>query len=240
MAGYDPLDPVSVDRTVPDFCDKIEKGVKELRLGLCEDFMATDIDTVVTKSFEETVKVFIQLGAQIKEVRFTEMDRLMKARDIIGRADLFSVHHERFANHPEGYGEDTRERIEAGRKIRLDEYIWAHREKELIRRSILDLFRSVDAFLLPTYPCVTGPIETEVTKVNGQKKSLRFIGGPLTSSHNFTGVPAIAVPSGFSPDGLPVSLQILGSPWSEGLLLRIAHAFEEATPEIRSRRPPVS
>ncbi len=240
MAGYDPLDPVSVDRTVPDFCDEIEEGVKGLRLGICEDFMATDIDAVVTKAFEEAVKVLVQLGAQIEEVRFTEMERLMKARVIISRAELFSVHRERFANHPEGYGEDTRERIEAGREIRLDEYIWARREKELIRRSILDLFHSVDAFLTPTCPCVTGSIDTEVVKVNGQERSLRFISGPLTSSHTFTGVPAIAVPSGFSPDGLPVSLQILGPPWGESLLLRIAHAFEEATPEIRNRRPPVS
>ena len=62
------------------------------------------------------------------------------------------------------------------------------------------------------------------------------LGRTLTGPHNVTGFPVVTVPTGFDKEGLPVSMQIMGPPWTESLVLRIAHTLEEATPEIRDRR----
>ena len=102
---------------------------------------------------------------------------------------------------------------------------------------MMELFRPVEAILLPGFPVVAAPVETTMATVNGKEVPYSFLGSPLTGLHTMTGFPAMAVPSGFSPEGLPVSLQIVASPWEEGRIFRIASAYEKATPEIRSRRP---
>jgi len=170
-------------------------------------------------------------------VRFPLAGRLNAARQVIADAELIEVHRERLAAHPEGFGEDLRARLENAARATLDEYVRARRERELMRRAMRDLFGALDALLLPAYPCVAAPVETTLARVNGREQPFLGLGRPLTGPHNLTGFPALAVPTGFSPEGLPVAMQIVGPPWEEARILRIAHAYEEAAPEVRSRRP---
>jgi aspartyl-tRNA(Asn)/glutamyl-tRNA(Gln) amidotransferase subunit A len=96
----------------------------------------------------------------------------------------------------------------------------------------------VDAIVSPSTPAVAAPIDTLLARVNGKEQLGLWLHRPFLTPHNLTGAPAIAVPMGFSTDGLPLSLQIVGRPWGEADLLGIAHAYESATPQLRARRPP--
>ncbi|MEE9273710.1 MAG: amidase [bacterium] len=239
MAGHEPDDPTSADVPVPDFCAEIEEGVRGMRLGLCPDLEFIEIDGAVRGAFEEAVEVLRGLGARTETHRFPLAANLQAARQEIADAELRAVHRERFAAHPEDFGEDLRERLERAGGATLDGYIRALREREIIRRAMEDLFAEADAVLLPGFPCAAAPVESTVATVNGKEKPFMGLGRALTGPHNLTGFPALSVPTGLSPEGLPLAMQIVGPPWEEGRILRIAHAYEEATPEIRSLRPPI-
>ena len=239
MAGYDPLDMASVDVPVPNFSAGLEDGIKGMRLGLCPDLVTIEIDAVVTEAFERAVEVIRGLGVRMETLRFPHIGRMVQVRQAIVDAELIEVHRERFAAHPEGYGEDVRARLERASQVTLDEYVRARRKAVLLQRAAMELFRPVDAILLPGFPCVAAPVDTTMATVNGKDVPYSFLGSPLTGPHTMTGFPATAVPTGFSPEGLPVSLQIVASPWEEGRILRVALAYENATPEDRRRRPTI-
>lgn len=239
MAGYDPRDPMSRDVPVPDFSANLGAGLRGARLGLCPDISGhPEVDGEVARAFEAAVEVLRRLGARVETVPFPHYDRIARAMLAILGAEFAEFHRPLYEKNPDGYGADVRERLEGAFKITLDEYVRALRERELLRREVAALFRSVDAILLPSAACTPPPIETLTATLNGREVKAVWINRPLLTPHNLTGCPAVSVPMGFSRDNLPLSLQIVGPHWEEAAVLRIAHAYEEATPEIRARRPP--
>jgi aspartyl-tRNA(Asn)/glutamyl-tRNA(Gln) amidotransferase subunit A len=152
------------------------------------------------------------------------------------REDATTLHRARFAAHPEGYGADLRERLLDGNRITLDDYVRACRMREAMRREFDETLRAVDALVLPVAPCEAPLIATGASRVNG--KEVTFASGlAMRQVINVVGLPAVAVPIGFGETGLPLSMQIVGPAWGEAKILRIAHAYEIATLEIRHRRP---
>ncbi len=92
--------------------------------------------------------------------------------------------------------------------------------------------------LSPGYPCLAAPIETTMATVNGKEMDFIGLGRNLTGVQNFLGFPGLSVPTGFDPElGLPMAIQITTLPGEEGLSFRIGHAYEQATPALRERRP---
>ena len=239
MAGYDPRDAMSRDVPVPDFSAKIGAGVRGTRIGLCPDFSNhIEVDAAVAEAFEAAVRVFRSLGARVETVAFPHYERMARAMLAILGAEFAEFHRPFYEKNPDGYGKDVRERLEGAFKTTLDEYVRALRERELLRREVAALFTQVDALILPSTACTAASIETLMAKLNGKDVNAVWINRPLQTPHNLTGCPAVAVPMGFSREGLPLSLQIVGPQWGEAEVLGIAHAYEEATPEIRARRPP--
>jgi Asp-tRNA(Asn)/Glu-tRNA(Gln) amidotransferase A subunit family amidase len=114
----------------------------------------------------------------------------------------------------------------------------ACRDRERVRRALDLLLAEVDALILPVTPC-EAPLIDGTARVNGKDVVFAEAGIPLRGPVNVTGLPAVAVPIGYSPGGLPLSMQIVGPRWDEAKVLRIAHAYEEATPALRNRRPPL-
>ncbi len=121
----------------------------------------------------------------------------------------------------------------------LDDYVRACRMREAIRREFDEILRVVDALVLPVAPCEAPLIATGASRVNG--KDVTFASGlAMRQVINVAGLPAVAVPIGFGEGGLPLSMQIVGPAWGEAHILRIAHAYEVATPELRWLRPPTA
>jgi aspartyl-tRNA(Asn)/glutamyl-tRNA(Gln) amidotransferase subunit A len=239
MAGYDPQDPMSRDVPVPDFSARLAAGVRGARIALCPDIANhAEVDGEVAEAFEAVVEVLRRLGARVETVPFPHYDRLARAMLAILGTEFAEFHRPFYEKNPDGYGRDVRERVEGALKTTLDEYVRAMRERELLQREVAALFRDVEAILLPSAACTPPAIETLTSRINGREVQAVWVNRPLLTPHNLTGCPAVSVPMGFSRDGLPLSLQIVGPRWQEAEVLRIAHAYEEATPEIRARRPP--
>jgi aspartyl-tRNA(Asn)/glutamyl-tRNA(Gln) amidotransferase subunit A len=121
----------------------------------------------------------------------------------------------------------------------LDDYVRACRDRERVRRAMDALLAEVDALILPVSPCEPPLIATGISRINGKDVTFSAVGVPMRGPLNVTGLPGVAVPTGWSPNGLPLSLQIVGPRWGEAKVLRIAHTFEAATPALRNRRPPL-
>ncbi len=238
LAGYDPRDCTSRDVPVPDYTAGWERGVRGLRLVLCPDFYpGAEVDAEVERAFGNAVRVFQDLGAKVETVPFAHGARLLEVFRAVAGPEFAAFHRPFFEKNPAGYGADVRERLDWSFKITSDQYVRGLRERELLRREVAAFFRGADALLLPSMPCTAPPIATLKARVNGQEHDGVWIHRPFQSPHNLTGGPAVSLPMGFATDGLPLSLQIVGPEWSEAGILAIAHAWEEATPEIRTRRP---
>ena len=238
LSGYDPRDAASRDVPVPDLTEGWGRGLRGVRLALCPDFyMNAEVDSEVDRAFSEAVRVFRSLGATVDLFTFANGKRLTELFPAISGPEFSEFHRPFYEKYPDGYGDSVRERLDWSLKITSDEYVRGLRERELLRREVTEFFRGVDALLLPSMPCTAAPIKTLMAKVNGKEHPCMWIHRPFQSPHNLTGCPAISVRMGFDQEGMPLSLQIVGPEWHEGRILGIASCYEEATPEIRARRP---
>jgi aspartyl-tRNA(Asn)/glutamyl-tRNA(Gln) amidotransferase subunit A len=240
IAGYDPRDPYSRDVPVPDFSARLEKGIKGMRLALCPDLCEdAEVDVEVQLAFDRAVGVLRGLGAKIETLALPDATRIRAVGETIISHEFLEFHRPLYQKNPTGYGAETRERIEARiGKENPDAYIRAQRERVLLRRAVRALFDKVDIILTPSLPCIAPLIETKTTRINGKEVPYSLaITMPFLTHQNMTGFPALVVPMGFSAEGLPMSIQFIGPPWEEAQVLRAGHAFEAATPELRSRRP---
>ncbi|MGH7312338.1 MAG: amidase [Candidatus Rokuibacteriota bacterium] len=242
IVGYDPRDPYSRDVPVPDFSARLGAGVKGLRLALCPDLCEnTEVDAEVQLAFDRAVGVLRELGAKVETLPFPDAQRIRAVGEVIISHEFMEFHRPLYQKNPTGYGEETRARIEARiGKENPDAYIRAQRERVLLRRAVGALFEKADIILTPSLPCIAPLIETKTTWINGKEIPYSLtIAQPFLTHQNMTGFPALAVPMGVSKEGLPTSIQFIGPPWEESQVLRAGHAFESATPELRSRRPPL-
>ena len=236
MAGYDSLDPTSADVPVSDFTADIDRGVSGLRLAVCPDLHLVELDAAVTRALDEATRVLTGLGAKLEPVPFPLAGEVQATREALSRGEFLALHRARFAAHPEGYGADLHPRFAEGSRITLDDYVRACRMRERLRRDFDEMLRQVDALVLPVAPSEAPLIATGAARVNGQDVTFGT-GLAVRQVINVVGLPAVAVPVGFGESGLPLSMQIVGPAWGEAKILRIAHAYEVATPEIRRRRP---
>ena len=239
MAGYDRRDPTSADVPVPDFTADIDAGVGGLRLARCPDLHFMELDAAVTRALDEATSVRGALGAKIETVAFPLASEVQATREALSRGEFLTLHRARFAANPEGYGADLHPRFAEGARVTVDDYVRACRMREAIRRELDEVLRVVDALVLPVAPCEAPLIATGASRVNG--KDVTFASGlAMRQVINVAGLPAVAVPIGFGEAGLPLSMQIVGPAWGEAHILRIAHAYEVATPELRWLRPPTA
>ena len=236
MAGYDRYDPTSADVPVPDFTAEIDAGVSGLRLARCPDLHFMELDAAVAEALDDASLVLNGLGAKLETVAFPLAPQAPATGQALSRGEFLTLHRARFAEHPEGYGADLHPRFEEGNRATVEDYVRACRMREAIRRELDEILRVVDALILPVAPCEAPVIATGASRVNG--KDVTFASGlPMRQVINVAGLPAVAVPIGFGEAGLPLSMQIVGPTWGEAKILRIAHAYEVATLELRSRRP---
>jgi aspartyl-tRNA(Asn)/glutamyl-tRNA(Gln) amidotransferase subunit A len=239
IAGYDPRDASSRDTPVPDYTAGWERGLRGFRLVLCPDFYGNaEVDAEVARTFSEAIGVFRDLGATVETASFPGGGRLLELFSPIAGPEFAEFHRPFFDKNPECYGAEVRERLAWSFKVTADEYVRGLREREILRRKVADFFRGTDAMLMPSMPCAAAPIETLLARVNGKELHCMWIHRPFLSPHNVTGCPAVSLPMGSDREGMSLSLQIVGPEWSEGRILAIAHAYEEATPELRTGRPP--
>jgi len=231
IAGYDPLDPYSIDAPTDDYLDQIESGVSGWRVAVANDPFFTDVtDPQVWEALQTAAQVFAGLGAVVEWVHFPDARQAAQANGLMTPSDGAAFHRERLESLPERFGEDVRQRLRTGAAYTSTEYILARRAQTLLRHQFSRFFESWDILLTPTTPVPAPPIEGP-DAIEQARLLTRF-----TSPFNLTGLPALSLPCGFTLAGLPIGLQIISRPWAEAAVLRAAYAYEQAV-EWHLRKP---
>jgi len=230
IAGYDPADITSADVPVADYVSALNEGAKNLRVGVPRAYFFDDLDPEVNSAMEHALRGIETLAAQMKEVRLdVPTDRALQA------AESYAYHAESVAKSPELYQAETVRRIRTGENVSAAEYIQRRRELDEARRGIARIFAEVDVLVTPTTP-IPAPA---IAELKSNPDALRPAELKLlrnTRPFNVWGLPAISLPCGFTQSGLPIGLQIAGPHWREDLVLRLAHAYEQATAWHKRRR----
>jgi aspartyl-tRNA(Asn)/glutamyl-tRNA(Gln) amidotransferase subunit A len=175
--------------------------------------------------------VLAREGAHVETVELPRTDELRETQLVIIGTEAAAYHRERFAAHRGDYGPDVANRIDLGLTRTGAQYAAARRTRDELRRAYTRALGDWDAILLPTTP-ITAPRREGLDPL-----ATAFWFNAYTSPFNLTGLPAISVPCGFDASGLPIGLQLVARPWAEARLLRLARAYERATP-WHERRPP--
>ena len=230
LAGHDPLDPASSHAPVDDYTAGLGRGVRGLRVGVVRNYFFEGIDPEVAGAFEEAMATLRRLGAEVRDVQIPSLAATHSFL-LIMLAEAYAYHERDLREHPELYGDVLRERLLAGALVTAAEYVQAQRVRSGICRETAAVLRDVDVLATPTTPKPATPFALAHDPEFGFPRS-------NMPPFNITGSPTLALPCGFSASGLPLSLQLAGRPFDEATVLRVGHAYEQAT-RWHTRRPPV-
>jgi len=233
IAGFDPKDPTTRRVTVRDYLDMLRNGVKGTRIGVDAEYCTKGVDPQVSASVLATTKVFQELGASIHEVKFPIGDDPFWFT--ICAAETAAVHEQFYPARADDYGPTFRSFLEEGVKVKGTEYAQAHAKRQAVCRMLDDVLQKVDLLLCPSMPMP--PMLTKDFRPDAplsREASLGLL--RHTAPFDLTGSPTISVPCGFSTEGLPMSLQLIGRHDEEGLVMQAGYAYEQAT-DWHTRRP---
>ncbi|MBI3300679.1 MAG: aspartyl/glutamyl-tRNA amidotransferase subunit A [Deltaproteobacteria bacterium] len=237
IAGFDPKDPTTRRETVRDYLDTLYNGVKGIRIGVDEAYCTTGVDPQVSKAVLATTSVLRDLGASIQEVKVSGIEQATAAGYTIIACETAAAHEQFYPSRADDYGPTFRAFLEDGIKFRGLDYAKAHVARQVVCRMIDELLQKVDLLLCPSMPTVPALLKDfspqGILSRERVETLLRH-----TILFNLTGSPTISVPCGFSVEGLPLSLQLIGRHGEEGMVMQTGHAYEQAT-EWHKRRPPV-
>jgi aspartyl-tRNA(Asn)/glutamyl-tRNA(Gln) amidotransferase subunit A len=223
IAGHDARDKASVDVLVEDYVEALQRKFQPLRIGLPKKFFFEDLDAEVASATDQAISGLAALGGGIREVELpVPIDRTLQA------AESYAVHAEFIARSPELYQPETLRRLRAGQDVTQERLLESRDELQKLRRDIVPIFTEVDVLVTPTTP-VPAPAIAELKQNPDRLRPRELLLLRNTRPVNVWGLPAISVPCGFTKAGLPIGLQIIGPPWGESVVLRLAHAFEQAT-----------
>ncbi|MDO9713428.1 amidase [Paracraurococcus lichenis] len=224
VAGFDARDPACADLPVPDYRAALTGEVRGLRIGVPYRWIEEEVPaTVPTRAaLDAALEVYRGLGAEVVPVELPTLRELNDCKRIIAIAELFAIHAETLRRRPELLGASLRFRIIAGALVRAEDYVQAMRLRTGLAQRLQAAFRSVDLIMLPT--------AEPAGKLQPGKPETLFTRDNYTSPFNVSGNPALSLCMGFTEQGMPFALQIVGRPFAEATVLRAGDAYERATP----------
>ncbi len=257
MAGHDPLDSTSALEPVDDYLERLSGDVRKLRVGVPRDLPTEGLDPDVESAYRAGIATLEGLGMESVEIELPTAPHAVACYYLIstaeassnlarydgvryglrasGQTDLREMYR-RTRN--QGFGAEVKRRIILGTYVLSAGYyeayyLKAQKVRTLISRDFHRAFENVDAIAMPTSPTpafrlgekIEDPLQMYLTDI-------------FTITASLVGLPAISIPAGFSGDGLPIGLQLLGNHFAEATVLRLAHAFEQAT-DFAQKRPPL-
>ena len=237
VAGYDPHDPSSADRSVPDFTQSLTENIKGLRVGVPKEVFDDPVDSEVEQFVRNAIELLGKLGATIHEISWPLYSESKAISSTILMAEATAYHRQLMKRQGSRLDPKVRLRLEAGLFISAVDYLQAQRARRLYYQQSCDLFKKVDLLAGPTVPITACNIGTEEVRIGNRLLGVIPLLTQHTRPYNLNGFPAITVPCGFSKNGLPIGFQLAGKPFDEETVLRAAFAYEQAT-EWHQRRPP--
>ena len=220
LAGYDAADPASARVPAEDYVAALGQGIRGLRLGLATNVLEL-ADEHVRQATEAVAAVFRSLGARVEPVTYPYRE-LAAAQRVISSSEAYAYHATDLAELPRKYGRQLEHRTKAGGLYFASEYIQAQRARSIIQQAITALFQQIDLLLCPTMPTEPPTYEASLADSWARRPG-------ITNLFNLTGQPAVAFPTGFAEQALPLSAQLVGRPFDEATVLRAAHSYQGVT-----------
>src|SRR5258706_8555827 len=248
MAGFDERDSTCVDRPVERYSTMLEGGVKGLRIGLPREYFNKDLAADVAAPIRAAIDELVKLGATTVEVtlpnqhlsvpvyyvlapaeassNLSRFDGVRYGFRAQGYADLADMYRKTRA---QGFGAEVKRRIMVGTYVLSHGYydayyLQAQKIRRLIARDFAEAFAKCDVIAGPAAPSVAFDLG-----VKAADPVQMYLGDLYTIPENLAGLPGMSVPCGFGAKGRPVGLQLIGNYWSEALMLRAAHAYQQVT-----------
>jgi len=230
VAGRDAADATASRRAVPDYLAAIDRGIKDVRVGLPENYFFLGVEDEMADGVRQAARQLQALGARVVEMRLPDPQHMTDVAMLIARVESSTLHARLLREQPEALQPSVRARLELGMDISAYDYLQALRLRaKLTRAFIHDVFEEVDVLLTPVIP-EPAPAWASLKVATVEEfnaRSGRF--SRLTRPFNGYGLPALSVPCGFTTAGLPMAFQAVARPFDEGLLLKLGHAYQEAT-----------
>src|SRR4051794_1471402 len=236
IAGVDPADPFSSAEAVPDYAAALSGDVRGLRIGLPEEHFFERLEPGVGEAVRAAVNSLVALGARADAVSLPWARDLAPVGGILGRAEPAACSRSRLAELTAESVPTVLERIYAGLILPAEAYVTAQRARRQLQARARELFQCVDLLATPVWPYLPLEFDCPTVRLDGRDypfapEAIRF-----TMPFSVLGLPALALPCGFGPHGLPYSVQLVGRPFEETTVLNAAFAYEQAH-AWHTRRP---
>jgi aspartyl-tRNA(Asn)/glutamyl-tRNA(Gln) amidotransferase subunit A len=232
IAGPDAEDEWCAVRPAEDFTRGLEHGAGGLTLGVPRDWFFEGVEPGIGAAVREAIAVLEREGARRVEVSLPGMADAHTAHHAILAAEAAAFHGPWLRERPHDYGSDVRRGLELGQLIAGVDYVNARRVQAIVRATFRAALAGADVLVTP---CLPQP-PLRVGEPMSREPAVAW--NRLLTPVNVAGYPALSVPCGFDGSGLPVGLQLVGRPFEEALLLRVARTYERVT-EWGARRPAV-
>jgi len=217
IAGYDAQEITSADVPVSSYAASLTSRGSMPRVGVPRDQFYQSLHPEVDSAVNQALSVLGKLTAEIREI---QVPFSATAGRVLG-PEASTYHASYVDKTPDLYQPQTLRNLRAGAQVSASAYIEARRELDKIRRGAPAVFANVDLLVMPTVPLPPSRIGAPDDEVGVRLRN--------TAPFDINGMPAISIPCGFTKDGLPIGLQIVGPPWGEAVVLRLAQAYEQAT-----------
>ena len=231
LAGHDPRDPASASRPIPDYTAQLGTGIKGMRIGVIRHFHEVDheVSAATQRGIDAAIATFRSLGAQISEVSLSPLAEWHACGTLISLTERAAAYDEWARTRLSDFSARVQQRLLLGAMVSGVDYVQAVRRRRELRAELKAAMAGLDVVLTAAQPSEAPKIDEVPEWDIGQKPS-------FTMPFNVAGYPAMSICSGFGDGGLPVAIQLVGKPFQEATVFRVADAFEKATP-FRDRRP---
>jgi aspartyl-tRNA(Asn)/glutamyl-tRNA(Gln) amidotransferase subunit A len=231
LAGHDPADPASASQPIPDYRAALSGELKGVRVGVIRHFHETDypVTQAAQTGIDTAVTVFRSLGATVEDVTISPLQDWHACGSLISIVERAAAYEEWARTRLGDFSERVQRRLHLGAMVSGVDYVQAARRRRELRAELQAAMRNLDVV-------ITAGAPGEAPKMDAIPRWDVFANPNFTMPFNVTGYPAMCVCSGFGQGGLPVSVQIVGKPFRDAMVLRVGDAFEKAT-EFRSKRP---
>ncbi|MBX9810229.1 MAG: amidase [Burkholderiales bacterium] len=230
IAGADPRDPTCANAPVPNYEKELEGRIKGLKIGVPTNHYYDGATDDVRKRMAESLAVFKALGARIVELAVPDPQELFLLSATVSQSEAAVIHGKWIRERPQDYSLFVRSRIEAGFHIPATTYLEAlNLRAHLLAEFMAAVYTKVDVLHTPVMVMPAPTIAETEPKASGDVTGVVSRITRNTRPTNYLGLPALSVPAGFSGNGLPIAFQLMGRPFSEALLFRAAHLYQQET-----------
>ena len=223
IVGYDPDDGGSLPAKIPNYSASLKRGIKGLRIGVLRHYWEEDLPAHddLRRAMDTAIGVLQKLGAKVQDCRTRPMQDALDVKVIIAETEIFSIHYQDLVTRPGDFGRDILGRMLPACLFQATDYVAASREH---RRMILEgrgLYDKYDILLTAGF----GP----APRLDAFRTTNFWQRSNVFTPSNVTAGPALELCNGFSKNGLPLGMQVIGRPFDEATVLRVGHAYQQAT-----------